>query len=109
MEQRANCWEIKQCGREPGGVNVTALGVCPAATEMPAHGFNGGECGGRICWAIGGTFCGGIVQGSSAQKIASCMLCPFFKQVRQEEGEHFLILMPDQSYHTPEKHHLEGR
>lgn len=100
MERRANCWEVKRCGREPGGANVTALGACPAATETLAQGLNGGTCGGRICWAIGGTFCGGVVQGSSAQKLASCMLCPFFQQVRQEQGEHFLILLPDQSYHS---------
>jgi hypothetical protein len=103
MDRKENCWEVLKCGREPGGVNAMTMGVCPAASDASADGFNGGECGGRICWAIGGTFCAGVAQGSSAQKIASCMLCPFFKQVRHEEGKQFLILMPDQRYRTPKE------
>ena len=27
-----NCWEVKKCGREPGGAKVAELGVCPAST-----------------------------------------------------------------------------
>ncbi len=27
------CWEIEECGREPGGKNAIKLGVCPVAVE----------------------------------------------------------------------------
>lgn len=107
MGRKANCWEVMRCGREPNGANVGSLGVCPAAQDMPADGLNGGRDGGRICWAVAGTFCGGTVQGQYAQKRASCMLCVFYKRVRQEEGDRFLILMPDQEY-APRKHTPAG-
>jgi hypothetical protein len=53
---KLNCWEFEKCGRQPGGIKVKELGVCPAATEKRAHGINGGINGGRACWAIAGTF-----------------------------------------------------
>ncbi|HHL40708.1 MAG TPA: hypothetical protein ENJ37_09400 [Deltaproteobacteria bacterium] len=96
---RQNCWEFKKCGREPGGAKVAELGVCPAATEKRAQGLNSGANGGRICWAVTGTFCGGEVQGSFAQKEASCMACDFFKRVKAEEGlANFQLMMPGQTY-----------
>jgi hypothetical protein len=81
-----NCWEVKNCGRQPGGARVSELGVCPAAAEERASGANGGRNGGRICWALTGTFCGGKVQGTFAQKVASCMGCDFYRMVRVEQG-----------------------
>ena len=86
-----NCWQAKKCGREPGGANVAQLGVCPASTEKAAHGRNGGQNGGRICWAVTGTLCGGKVQGTFAQKRLSCMSCDFFKQVKTEQGGKFAM------------------
>lgn len=82
-----NCWEIKKCGREPGGSNAEELGVCKAATEIRADGLNRGRNGGRACWAIAGTFCEGKVQGSYAQKVVACLQCPFYQMVRKEEGK----------------------
>jgi hypothetical protein len=79
-----NCWDSKKCGRQPGGEKVTELGVCPAATHAASDGTNGGKNAGRYCWSITGTFCGGKVQGTYAQKHLSCMNCDFFKQVRLE-------------------------
>lgn len=90
---KTNCWELKKCGREAGGSKTSELGVCPAATDTSAHGTNNGENGGRICWAIAGTFCGGKVQGDFAQKSVSCMTCEVFKQVKQEEGPSFVMMM----------------
>jgi hypothetical protein len=84
---KQNCWEFKKCGREPGGVKVAELGICPAAVDKVAHGINGGKCGGRACWALTGTFCGGVVQGSYAQKVGNCLKCEFYMQVRKEEGD----------------------
>jgi hypothetical protein len=60
--------------------------VCPAATEKRLHGVNNGRNGGRACWALTGTLCGGSVQGTHAAKLGNCMQCEFFKQVRAEEG-----------------------
>ena len=95
-----NCWEAKKCGREPGGAKVSELGICPAATDMSSNGINSGKNGGRMCWAITGTFCGGEVQGSFAQKQLSCMACEFYIQVKQEEGSNFNLLKPGQTYHS---------
>lgn len=90
-----NCWEVTACGREPGGERVDELGVCPAATCAEADGANGGRFGGRICWSIAGTLCGGRVQGSRAAKILSCVMCPFFDQVVQEQGGGFFLHLRD--------------
>lgn len=85
-----NCWEAKKCGREAGGARSEELGVCPAASEKRTHGVNGGENGGRACWAIAGTLCGGVVQGSFAMKLTSCMECDFYKSVYLEHGDDVL-------------------
>jgi len=101
---KANCWEVKKCGREAGGDKSHDLGVCPASTEVTCNGLNEGQNAGRICWAIAGTFCGGKVQGDFAQKSVSCMSCEFFKQVKGEEPtENFTLLKPGQAYHAAAK------
>jgi hypothetical protein len=86
---KVNCWEFKKCGREPGGPRVPELGVCPAATEVRVDGLNDGTNGGRVCWGIAGTFCGGEVQGSFAAKLNTCLECEFYRLVRKEEGARF--------------------
>lgn len=83
---KLNCWEFKRCGRQPGGARVSELGVCPAATETRVDGVNGGANGGRCCWVIVGTLCGGQVQGSFVTKVSSCLKCDFNNQVVMEEG-----------------------
>ena len=85
MKKKLNCWEFKKCGREPGGNKVDEFGVCPAAIEEKADGINSGTMGGRICWAVSGTYCRGKVQGIFAAKITSCASCAFFNQVDKEE------------------------
>lgn len=64
------CWEAKKCGRIPGGGKTAELGVCPA---YPDHGFS--------CWGVAGTLCGGTVQGSGAEKLASCTQCDFYQEL----------------------------
>lgn len=91
---KQNCWEFKKCGRQAGGEKVKELGVCPAATDKSRNKINDGTNGGRICWAIAGTLCGGKVQGSFADKQLSCMSCEFFKKVKSEESDEFES-MPD--------------
>jgi hypothetical protein len=85
--EKQNCWEFKKCGREPRGAKSAELGVCPASTEKKVHRVHGGMNGGRACWALTGTFCGGKVQGSFASKLTNCMECEFYKQVSSEEGK----------------------
>ena len=85
----SNCWEFKRCGREPDGAKSEELGVCPASTDARLDGINHGKSGGRTCWAIAGTLCGGKVQGTFASKLGNCMECEFFKQVLTEEGSEF--------------------
>lgn len=95
---KQNCWEIKNCGREPGGSKTDDLGVCPASTDTSSDGIHGGKNAGRICWAVAGTFCGGKVQGEFAQKSVSCMSCEVFKQVKIDEGPDFMLLKSGQTY-----------
>ena len=87
---KSNCWEVKKCGRQPGGEKSNELGICPATTELKVHGMNGGTNGGRSCWAIKQTLCGNQVQGSFAEKFASCLKCNFYSQVRDEEASNFM-------------------
>ena len=88
-KKKSNCWEYKQCGREPGGKNVEELGVCPAATDNESDGINEGNNAGRCCWRIAGTLCAGKVQGSYAKKIRRCSLCNFYKLVKSDVGNKF--------------------
>ena len=88
---RKNCWEVKECGRYPGGENVSEFGVCPASSEQKVHGINRGINGGRACWAIKQTLCGDQVQGGFSEKFASCLKCDFYLAVRDEEAGGFVI------------------
>jgi len=82
-----NCWEFRKCGREPKGTRASELGACPSATESRVDGVNGGRNGGRTCWAIAGTMCGGKVQGTYASKIPNCHTCEFYERVHQDMKE----------------------
>ena len=75
-----NCWEFKNCGRGPGSELV-----CPAVIETRADGVNRGTNGGRVCWAIAGTLCGGRQQGTYAVKLETCLRCDFCQMVLKEE------------------------
>jgi len=88
---KLNCWKVKKCGREPGGANVGELGVCPAAINNAFDGENNGRFGGRCCWLIAGTLCGGEVQGTYAKKLKNCARCDFYHQVREEESKFFTV------------------
>ena len=86
---RKNCWEHKQCGREPGGVKAHLLGVCPVFNEVRLDGTHHGRGAGRACWVVAGSLCGGEVQGTFAQKFQNCSKCDFYTLVRKEEGMRF--------------------
>lgn len=84
---KINCWEYKKCGRQPGGINVDELGVCPAATENKADKLNGGINGGRACWGIKYTLCDNVKQKVFAVGLAKCMKCDFYNLVSEEEHD----------------------
>jgi hypothetical protein len=75
-----NCWEFKGCGCGPESQRV-----CPVVTEIKADGVNRGTNGGRVCWAIAGTMCGGRRQGTHAVKLETCLRCDFCQMVLREE------------------------
>ena len=88
---KKNCWEYKKCGREPEGEKTHELGVCPTALEEQLDGTHGGKNGGRACWVVAGSLCGGKVQGTFAQKFGNCTQCDFYVSVREDEGVDFAI------------------
>jgi hypothetical protein len=87
---KKNCWQVMNCGRESGGINADKNGVCSASINPYADGLNDGKNGGRACWAISGTFCTGLVEGTFALNMETCLQCEFYKQVSIEEGLDFL-------------------
>ena len=88
---KKNCWEHKNCGREQGGKNAAALGVCPAATDIRLNGVHGGKNGGRTCWIIAGTLCEGKIQGTFGSKYKTCEQCDFYQTTRAEERSDFKL------------------
>lgn len=84
MSERQNCWEFKSCGRT--GVEEP----CPASEAAVLDGIHGGENGGRACWAVVGTLCGGTVQSTYATKIGSCLKCDFYHSVQKDERGSFV-------------------
>ena len=89
--ERKDCWEIMKCGRESGGHNAAKQGVCVAALPNDFDNINKGKHGGRICWAVAGTLCGGEVQGTFATKLRQCLNCEFFIKVQEEEARGFVL------------------
>lgn len=90
--EKLNCWEYTNCGRNPGGKNVSTLGVCPASILTSANGYLGGENGGRACVYITGTFCAGTIQGTFKDKEKHCTECDFYKSLRKDETTHISVL-----------------
>lgn len=86
-----NCWEVMGCGREPGGFLADHLGPCPVPMCQQLDGAHGGQGAGRACWVVVGTFCTGHVEGTFAKKLATCESCPFYDQVRAEQGDSFVL------------------
>ncbi|HEY9245951.1 MAG TPA: hypothetical protein VIO11_03800 [Candidatus Methanoperedens sp.] len=82
---KQNCWEYLKCGRELGGKKASRLGLCPVSINISTDGLNHGKNGGRICWAISGTYCRKKIEGTFAKKQLSCRSCIFYKKVMEEE------------------------
>ncbi len=94
-----------ECGREPKGIEDRMYDTCSVPTFTEADGLNDGKNGGRICWAIAGTFGNGNVTGKYACEKFSCANCDFFKLVSDEQGvECFEIIRPVQMSRFKKKH-----
>lgn len=89
--KKVNCWEFKQCGREPEGSHAHDSGICPAAVEKRLDGIHDGTNAGRACWVLAGTLCKGEVQGTFAQKYKNCEICDFYNKVKAEEFPMFTL------------------
>jgi hypothetical protein len=85
LEMKQNCWDFKKCGRQPGGAKVADLGVCPATVYTGLDGTHSGKNGGRACWVVAGSLCGGKIQGTYAMKLHNCWRCDFMNAVKAEE------------------------
>ena len=49
------------------------MGTCRATVDQKWNGKNNGINAGRTCWTVVGTFCGGKVQGTFAEKLARAL------------------------------------
>ena len=95
-KKKLNCWEKSDCGREPGGSRTSWLGVCQTAMAMQHDNLNDGDKGGRICWAVEGSFKAfGKPSCVFIGRYHSCANCPTFKGIQEEQGEKFVLLPPD--------------
>lgn len=86
---KKNCWEFMECGLEPNGLKAAELGVCPASIDKSYNGINNGTNAGRFCWKISGPLCSENIKGRFSGDLISCLLCPFFEEVKNEEGKNF--------------------
>jgi len=82
-EQKLNCWEFKNCGREKGGLMVDTLGECPVASAMHCDGLNDGVAAGRACWTIVGRR--NRLESTGAIAANPCHNCEFYRRVIHEE------------------------
>ncbi len=87
VDKSLNCWEYMLCGREPGGVNIDKLGICPSATDKRFDGIHRGENAGRACWVVAGSVQKENIQCPYAKKHKNCGMCDFYQIVKKEEGE----------------------
>lgn len=81
---KLNCWEFKNCGREPGGLLAEHLGQCPVAVAMKFDGINGGIGGGRICWIVNNQ---GGCPAMGGTRASGCHECDFYRRVVFEEDK----------------------
>ncbi|MCI5207474.1 MAG: hypothetical protein D3910_01480 [Candidatus Electrothrix sp. ATG2] len=82
-EQILNCWEVKDCGREPHGKNVHQEGICPVSVDFRVNGIHNGKNGGRCCWVFSpkaGKYDDTVL--SCLEKARKCSECDFYKLVK---------------------------
>ena len=80
--EHLNCWEFKECGREPNGKNVALFGACPVATDNRADGIHNGKNGGRCCWVFNSPDGKKNTSGCYTGIFTTCSECDFYRAVR---------------------------
>ena len=85
---KRNCWDYYRCGKQSNGKKHD---VCPAYLETKLNGVHDGKNGGRACWVVAGTKCGGIVKRTLIPKFIVCKLCDFKEIVMSEESHNFIV------------------
>lgn len=86
--KKPNCWEVKACGK---CITIAGDEACPVCKETKAHGIHDGVNAGRTCWVIPHTKCGGSTQGSFGSKFDNCVVCNFYKMVKEQERGSFQL------------------
>jgi PAS domain S-box-containing protein len=75
LSPRTDCWEYLACAKV----------LCPAYGKK-----------GYSCWLIPRTHCGNCVGDDFFQKLAACLICPFFKMKGEEEAGGWNSFMTEQ-------------
>lgn len=88
---KINCWEVMKCGKTGLGIRGRFQEICPARLEARLDGIHGGRNGGRACWVIENTLCGGKRPETTEVKRAGCASCKFFLQVHAEERRDLIV------------------
>jgi len=83
---KINCWQFMNCGREPGGIMVDLLGECPVATALKYDGLNDGRGAGRSCWMVCSS--GDPASYRIGCGRSRCHTCDFYRRVVfEQEGQ----------------------
>lgn len=91
--EHLNCWEVMDCGREPGGRNTFLHGVCPATIDERADGIHDGKNGGRCCWVVASTYLSEDTFGCRCKEgFIKCHECDFYNMIRKEDTELLAIV-----------------
>jgi hypothetical protein len=85
-KKKSNCWDIKKCGRIPGGDAASITGICPAYEATSFDHLNKGLNGGRTCWMVSGTYCKSL---DEKGRTIACKNCTVYQQIQEEEGVNF--------------------
>ncbi|MEO5362836.1 MAG: hypothetical protein H7838_04345 [Magnetococcus sp. DMHC-8] len=86
---KTNCWEEKQCGREPGGRAADKRGPCPVPLYTLADGFLGGENGGRACVFVVGRLNEHERKWACSQSSDTCEKCDFYRKLKKKYKKSF--------------------
>ena len=73
---KKNCWDFKKCKDRTN---------CSAYKAKALDGIHEGINGGRACWVVAGTMCGGEAQGEFTEKVITCLACDFYRHVKETE------------------------
>jgi len=86
-----NCWEIRQCGREKGGIHESLHGQCPASRLNMGHS----------CWAVAGSFHNGTPfcprVRDEGEKCTGCKIFQMYSRTSGQKGLEVETLFPEEA------------